>query len=203
VNKTRIKRSPAKKIHSNKLTCGVTRLILPDMTIRSIVLIPDPVLRRIAQAFERADDETRRLLDDMLDTMYAAPGIGLAAPQVGVSMRALVMDVSRGEEMPSPLRMINPEIVHVSDAMSMHDEGCLSIPEVYAEVERPASCLVRYVDYDGKSVELQCEGLLATCVQHEVDHLNGILFIDHLSRLRRDLLVKKFHKSRRENSAIA
>jgi peptide deformylase len=190
-------------MRSNKLTSSHPPPILSAMTIRPIVLIPDPILRRNAQPFERVDDETRRLLDDMLETMHAAPGIGLAAPQVGISMRALVMDVSRGGEPPNPITMINPEIVLLGDTVRLHEEGCLSIPEVYAEVERPATCVVRYVGYDGKSTEMHCEGMLATCAQHEIDHLNGVLFIDHLSRLKRELLVKKFYKARRENAAMA
>lgn len=191
------------KLCTSKLTAFRSPTIFIAMTIRRIILLPDPVLRRTAQAFERVDDETRRLLDDMLETMYAAPGIGLAAPQVGVSMRALVMDVSRGEEPPNPVMMINPEIVQLGDTARAHEEGCLSLPEVYAEVERPASCVVRYIDYNGDAAEMLCEGLPSTCVQHEIDHLNGILFIDHLSRLRRELLVKKFFKARRENAAMA
>jgi peptide deformylase len=140
-------------------------------------------------------------MNDMLETMYGAPGIGLAAPQVGVLRRMVVIDIVRGEEEPKrPLMLINPEIVSMGDVPRLHEEGCLSIPEIYAEVERPALVRVRYVDVEGRQREEDFEDLLATVVQHEIDHLNGVLFIDHLSRLKRDLLVKKFLKAQREKS---
>ncbi|MDX2263998.1 MAG: peptide deformylase [Hyphomicrobiales bacterium] len=168
------------------------------MAIRPIITLPDPVLRKTSQPVEAVDDETRRLIADMFDTMYDAPGIGLAAPQIGVLRRVLVLDDARGEEEKRPIAMINPEILGYGDESRLHEEGCLSIPDMFAEVERPASVTVRYVDERGLLVERVCEGLLATIVQHEVDHLNGVLFIDHLSRLRRELLIKKFYKTRRE-----
>ncbi len=192
------------------------------MAIREIITIPDPLLRRESTPFERVDDEVRRLADDMLETMYAAPGIGLAGVQIAVPRRILVIDIAeraardedgtdgtgkgeadKGEKsperavQPAPLVMINPEILTLDDEMRAHEEGCLSIPEVYAEIERPASCRVRFVDREGRQQEMVCEGLLATVVQHEVDHLDGVLFIDYLSRLKRDRIVKRFVKARR------
>jgi peptide deformylase len=164
-----------------------------------ILTIPDPILRQKSAPVETVNDETRRFMDRMLQTMYEAPGIGLAAPQVGEKRRIITIDVAREEEPKSPLFLINPEIVWSSeDERSTYEEGCLSIPEYYAEVERPAKVRVRYVDYDGKPQEREVEGLLATCVQHEVDHLNGILFIDYISKLKRDLVVKKFTKAARD-----
>lgn len=148
---------------------------------------------------ERVDDETRRFMDQMLQTMYDAPGIGLAAIQVGEPRRLITIDAAREEEEKSPLFLVNPEIVWRSDdERSTYEEGCLSIPDYYAEVERPAKVRVRYVDYQGKPQELEADGLLATVIQHEVDHLNGVLFIDYLSKLKRDLVVRKFTKAARE-----
>ncbi len=182
------------------------------MTIREIVTLPDPVLRQNSAELETVDDDVRRLLDDMLQTMYDAPGIGLAAIQVGVPKRIITIDTSpRAEEAEGeeeappeeadsggPLFMINPVILSTSEERSVYEEGCLSIPEYFAEVERPASVCVRYVGYDGKQTELEASGLLATCIQHEIDHLNGVLFIDHLSKLKRDLVVRKFTKAAKE-----
>ena len=164
-----------------------------------ILTIPDPVLRQKSAAVEDVDDATRRFMDQMLATMYEAPGIGLAAIQVGEPRRIITIDVAREEEPKKPLFLVNPEIVWRSeDERSTYEEGCLSIPDYYAEVERPAKVRVRYVDYDGKPQEREADGLLAVCVQHEVDHLNGVLFIDYLSKLKRDLVVKKFTKAARE-----
>ena len=163
-----------------------------------IILLPDPILRETALPVETVDDATRRLIADMLETMYSAPGVGLAAPQIGISRRVLVMDPSPKDEEPEPLAMINPEILAFGDEIGLGEEGCLSIPDIYAEVERPASVEVRYVDRDGKVVERRFEGRPAVILQHEVDHLNGVLFIDHLSKLRRDLLIRKFRKARRD-----
>jgi peptide deformylase len=168
------------------------------MTKLEILTIPDPMLRKASAPVEAVTDETRRFMDEMLKTMYEAPGIGLAAIQVGEPRRIVTIDVAREEEPKSPLFLINPEIVWRSeDERSTYEEGCLSIPDYYAEVERPAKARVRYLDYDGKPREQDVEGLLATCVQHEVDHLNGVLFIDYLSKLKRDLVVKKFTKAAR------
>ncbi|MBB3932686.1 peptide deformylase [Kaistia hirudinis] len=161
-----------------------------------IITLPDPKLRLVSAPVERVDDDLRRFLDDMLETMYEAPGIGLAAIQVGEPRRVVTIDVSgRDDEARKPLFLINPEILSSSDDRSIYEEGCLSIPDYYAEVERPASVRVRYLDRDGKLNELEAEGLLATCIQHEVDHLDGKLFIDYLSRLKRDMVVRKFVKA--------
>lgn len=164
-----------------------------------ILTYPDPILREQCAPVERVDDAMRRLLDDMLETMYAAPGVGLAGPQVGVTRRILVMDPAskKADEPGEPFQLINPEILEMSDLPRVYEEGCLSIPDAYAEVERPATVRVRYIDREGKTQERHFEGHPATVVQHEMDHLNGLLFIDHLSRLRRDILVKKFRKGRR------
>jgi peptide deformylase len=165
-----------------------------------IIYLPDPILREIAKPIERVDDDTRRLIDDMLETMYAAPGIGLAAPQIGVSRRLLVMDPSAKGEESEPLAMINPEILDLGGERQIGEEGCLSIPDIFADVERPSLVRVRYVDRRGKTAERLFEGRSAVILQHEVDHLNGVLFIDHLSKLRRDLLIRKFRKSRKDES---
>jgi peptide deformylase len=168
------------------------------MTKLDIVTLPDPVLRQTSAPVEEVGDELRKLLLDMLETMYEAPGIGLAAIQVGIPKRILTIDITRGEEEEKqPLFLANPEILWRSDERSVYEEGCLSIPEYYAEVERPARVGVRFLDYHGKPRELEAEGLLATVIQHEVDHLDGVLFIDHLSKLKRDMVIKKFTKAAR------
>ena len=165
------------------------------MTIKPLIILPDPLLRQASKPIERIDIETQRLADDMLETMYDAPGIGLAAIQVGVARRMLVIDVSREGEEKTPLVFINPEIVASSDDRSVYEEGCLSIPVYYAEVERPARVMVKHLDRDGKEQITEADGLLATCVQHEIDHLNGVLFIDYISRLKREMVIKKFTKA--------
>jgi peptide deformylase len=167
-----------------------------------IITIPDPILRAKAEAVERVDAAALKLADDMLEAMYAAPGVGLAAPQVAVLLRLIVMDVAKNDEPRNPICMFNPEIVKLGGETRLHEEGCLSIPDIYAEVERPGLARVRFVNRTGKVEEMACEGLLATVVQHEIDHLDGILFIDYLSRLKRDRLIKKFHKTRRENACL-
>ena len=164
------------------------------MTIKPLIILPDPLLRQQSKPVETVDSEILRLADDMLETMYDAPGIGLAAIQIGVARRMLVIDLSRDDEENKPQVFINPEILKVSDDVSTYEEGCLSIPDYYAEVERPASLTVGYVDRDGKQQTVEADGLLATCLQHEIDHLNGVLFIDHISRLKRDMVIKKFTK---------
>ena len=164
----------------------------------TILEYPDPRLRTRAVPVAAVDDGIRTLIDDMLETMYAAPGVGLAAVQVGVARRIVVADCAAKGEEPQPLRLINPEIVWTSEEMNEHEEGCLSIPDFYEIVERPAACRVRYLDETGSGHERLCEGLLATCIQHEVDHLNGILFIDHISRLKRERVTRKFRKAARE-----
>ena len=172
------------------------------MPLLRIIKLPDPVLREKSLPVETVDADVRAFLQNMLDTMYSAPGIGLAAVQVGVLRRMLVIDTARGEDEPKrPLMLINPEIVSKGDTPRVHEEVCLSIPEMYAEVQRPALVRVRYVDIAGKQQEEDFEDLLATVVQHEIDHLDGHLFIDHLSRLKRDLLVKKFYKAQKEKVA--
>ncbi len=165
-----------------------------------IVIFPDPILREPCAPVDRVDDEMRRFLDNMMETMYDAPGVGLAAPQVGVLRRVLVMDPGfRKADGPSePYMLINPEILSVGETPRVYEEGCLSIPEMYAEVERPSSVRVRYIDREGAVQERLFEEHAATVVQHEIDHLNGVLFIDYLSRLKRDRLVRKFRKGRRE-----
>lgn len=172
------------------------------MSVRDIVKLPDPILRKKAQPLERVDDEVRQLAADMLETMYEAPGIGLAAPQVAVSRRLIVIDTAREDEPNNPIVMVNPEIISTGGEPRIHEEGCLSIPDIYAEIERPGECSVRYIDETGAQLEMQCEGINSTVVQHEIDHLDGVLFIDHLSRLRRDRLVKKFMKAQRSSEAV-
>ncbi|MBX4909135.1 MULTISPECIES: peptide deformylase [Rhizobium] len=165
------------------------------MTIKPLIILPDPVLRQLSKPIERVDADLQRLADDMLETMYDAPGIGLAAIQIGVPRRMLVIDVSREGEEKQPQVFINPEIVKSSDERSVYEEGCLSIPDYYAEVERPAAVSVKYLDRNGKEQTVEADGLLATCLQHEIDHLNGVLFIDHISRLKREMVIKKFTKA--------
>jgi peptide deformylase len=168
------------------------------MTKLAIVTLPDPVLRQKSVPVDDVGDDTRKLMLDMLETMYEAPGIGLAAIQVGIPRRLVIIDITRGEEEEKrPLFLANPEILWHSDERSVYEEGCLSIPDYYAEVERPARVGVRFLDYHGKPQELEAEGLLATVIQHEVDHLGGVLFIDHLSKLKRDMVIKKFSKAAR------
>ncbi len=165
------------------------------MTIKPLIILPDPVLRQVSKPVERIDAESLQLADDMLATMYDAPGIGLAAVQIGVPRRLVVIDVSREGEEKTPLVFFNPEIVASTDARSTYEEGCLSIPDYYAEVERPAGVTVTYVDRAGEKQTLEADGLLATCLQHEIDHLNGTLFIDHISRLKREMVIRKFTKA--------
>jgi peptide deformylase len=159
-----------------------------------IITLPDPLLRKASAPVERIDEELKALAEDMLETMYAAPGVGLAAVQVGVPRRLIVLDTAKDENARRPLVLINPEIVALGSEMRMHEEGCLSIPDVRVEIERPATATVRFLDREGKPQELAAEGLLATVVQHEIDHLNGKLIIDFLSRLKRDIIVRKFKK---------
>ena len=165
------------------------------MTIKPLIILPDPLLRQASKPIEQIDTEIQRLADDVLETMYDAPGIGLAAIQIGVPRRMLVIDVAREGEEKTPLVFINPEIVASSDERSVYEEGCLSIPDYYAEVERPARVTVKHLDRNGKEQLTEADGLLATCVQHEIDHLNGVLFIDYISRLKRDMVIKKFTKA--------
>ena len=164
------------------------------MALREIIKLPDPRLRLVSKPVATITDDIRTLVADMFETMYAAPGIGLAAIQVGVPQRLVTLDLAKKDEAKQPLVVINPELVWSSEERSTYEEGCLSIPEYYEEVERPAQVKVRYTDLDGQAREVEANGLLATCLQHEIDHLNGILFIDHISKLKRDRVTKKFAK---------
>jgi peptide deformylase len=164
------------------------------MAIREILVVPDPVLKLVSQPVEKVDDELRALMDDMLETMYDAPGIGLAAIQIGVPKRVIVMDIAGPDDPKAPRYYVNPEIVWASEETAPYEEGCLSIPDIYDEVERPARVKLKYLNYQGEEVVEDAEGLFAVCIQHEMDHLEGVLFIDHLSRLKRERAVAKVKK---------
>src|SRR3954469_10004744 len=164
------------------------------MALREILTVPDPILKQVSKTVDVVDDDLRALMDDMLETMYAAPGIGLAAVQVGVPQRIIVMDLAREGEEPQPRFFVNPEILWASEETAPYEEGCLSVPDIYDEVERPAQVKLRYLNYQGEEVEEDAEGLFAVCIQHEMDHLEGVLFIDHLSRLKREQAIKKVKK---------
>ena len=164
------------------------------MTIRKILTEPNRLLREISESVEKIGVEEKKLMDDMLDTMYEAPGIGLAAIQIGIPKRIIVMDISRDENKKEPRYFVNPVIKNKNEEKSIYEEGCLSVPDQFAEIERPNSCEVEYLDYDGKKQSLKAEGLLATCIQHEMDHLEGILFIDYLSKLKKSMIIKKLSK---------
>ena len=168
------------------------------MALIPIITIPDPMLRTVAAPVTEITDGVRQLLTDMAETMYDAPGIGLAAPQINISQRLIVMDCGK-DETSELLKMINPEIINRSDELAVLEEGCLSIPDQTADVKRPAIVEVKYTDIAGGEQRLSCEGLLAACVQHEVDHLDGVLFIDHISRLKRDMIVRRFMKEMRQS----
>lgn len=168
------------------------------MALLPILTAPDPRLKQKAVRVAAVDDATRRLMDDMLDTMYAAPGIGLAAPQVGVGQRVIVMDIGKDEADRHPIRMANPEIVWASDDDNTYEEGCLSVPEHYAAVVRPRAIRVRYLDEQNEIREMEADGLLATVLQHEMDHLDGVLFIDHLSSLKRNMILRKLLKTKKD-----
>jgi len=170
------------------------------MAVLPIVWAPDPILKKRCAEVAAVDDDVRRLLNDMLETMYDAPGIGLAAPQVGVDARVIVMDVAKEGAPPQPLKLINPEITAASEELSVYNEGCLSLPEHYADIERRARVTVRYLDDAGAERTLEADGLLATCVQHEIDHIDGVLFVDHLSKLKRDLILRKMRKAQKERA---
>jgi peptide deformylase len=171
------------------------------MTIRKILTEPDPFLRQKSQAVPNVDNEIRKLMDDMLDTMYDAPGIGLAAIQIGVPKRIIVIDLSKEEEK-TPLYFVNPKIILKSNSNSTYEEGCLSVPGQFAEIDRPDQCHISYLDYNNKQQELKAKGLLATCIQHEMDHLEGILFIDYLSKLKKSFIVKKLSKQKKSLERI-
>ena len=164
------------------------------MSVKPILTEPNKLLRKISESVESVGDEERKLMDDMLDTMYAAPGIGLAAIQIGVPKRIIVMDISRDEDKKEPRYFVNPVIKNKNNETSKYEEGCLSVPDQFAEIERPNKCEVEYLDYNGKKQLLNADGLLATCIQHEMDHLEGVLFIDYLSKLKKSMIIKKLSK---------
>ena len=164
------------------------------MTVKPILTEPNKLLRQISKPVESVGDEERKLMDDMLDTMYAAPGIGLAAIQIGIPKRIIVMDISRDEDKKEPKYFVNPVIKNKNNETSKYEEGCLSVPDQFAEIERPNECEVEYLDYNGKKQLLKADGLLATCIQHEMDHLEGVLFIDYLSKLKKSMIIKKLSK---------
>ncbi len=166
-----------------------------------IITAPDPRLKITAAPVPAVDGGVRQLMADMLETMYAAPGVGLAAPQVGIAQRVIVVDCAPKDGPPNPYQMANPEVLWTSDEMSVHEEGCLSLPEQFADVERPAVVRVRYMDQHGTAREIEADGLLATCVQHEIDHLDGRLFVDHISRLKRDMILRRLAKGKKQAPA--
>ncbi len=168
--------------------------------MRPLVILPNPILREVSKPIEHVDETLQTLADDMLETMYHAQGVGLAAIQIGIPLRMLVIDVSSNDEKKNPLVIINPEILWLSEERNIHKEGCLSIPEYFAEVERPKRLRVRYQDREGKQTEIEADDLLATCLQHEIDHLNGRLFIDHISKIKRDMVIRKFKKRAKEKN---
>tara|TARA_B100000700_G_C14895926_1_gene785012 strand:- start:18 stop:542 length:525 start_codon:yes stop_codon:yes gene_type:complete len=172
------------------------------MSKRRILTIPDPILRKKSASVDKVDKDIQKLMSDMLETMYDAPGIGLAAIQIGVPKRVVVMDISKESNKKEPMYFVNPEIVWKSDLKATYEEGCLSIPNQFAKIERPESCNVRYLNYDGTEKEIKAKGLLATCLQHEIDHLNGVLFIDYLSKLKKNIIIKKLSKNKKELERI-
>jgi|TARA_Y100000294_G_scaffold53351_1_gene50337 peptide deformylase len=173
------------------------------MALLPIIVAPDPRLKVTAKPVKNVDDGVRLLMDDMLETMHAANGIGLAAPQVGDKRRVIVVDVAGEDEDPDPVQMANPELLWVSGEMQIQEEGCLSLPEHYAEVERPDAIRVRYLDYEGEIREREADGWLATCIQHEMDHLDGVLFVDHISFLKRNMILRKLSKAKKMAAAPA
>jgi peptide deformylase len=180
---------------------GFRTAYIAAMAVREIIKLPDKRLRLRSEPVKRVDAGIRKLVDDLFETMYDAPGIGLAAIQIGVAKRVVTMDLSKKDQQQEPLVFINPEVTWASDETAKYEEGCLSIPEFYEEVERPAKVKVKYLDIDGNEHEIEATGLLATCLQHEIDHTNGVLFIDHISKLKRDRIVKKFAKAAKKVEA--
>ena len=172
------------------------------MAIKKILTVPNPVLRKKSSIVEKVDKEIKKLMDDMLETMYKAPGIGLAAIQIGVPKRVVVIDISKEENKKDPLYFVNPELTWKSKEKATYEEGCLSIPDQFAKIDRPEKCIVKFLDYNGSLKEIKAEGLLATCIQHEIDHLNGTLFIDYLSKLKKDIIIKKLSKNKKELERI-
>tara|TARA_B000000532_G_scaffold148246_1_gene119070 strand:- start:774 stop:1298 length:525 start_codon:yes stop_codon:yes gene_type:complete len=172
------------------------------MTIKTILTEPNKILRQVSKPVETVGQEEKQLMDDMLETMYHANGIGLAAIQIGVPKRIIVMDLSKKEEEKKPMYFVNPEIKNKNQNNSIYEEGCLSVPNQFAEIERPKTCEIEYLDYNGKKQLLKAEGLLATCIQHEMDHLQGILFIDYLSKLKKSMIIKKLSKEKNKSDRI-
>ena len=172
------------------------------MSVKTIITEPNKILRQISQPVKNVGKDEQNLMDDMLDTMYKAPGIGLAAIQIGVPQRVVVMDLSKDNDKKNPLYFVNPEIIWKSDIISTYEEGCLSIPNQFAKIGRPDKCRVKYLDYDGEEKVIKAEGLFSTCIQHEIDHLNGVLFIDYLSKLKKDMIIKKLVKQKKELNKI-
>ncbi|RPG99050.1 MAG: peptide deformylase [Candidatus Pelagibacter sp. TMED106] len=166
------------------------------MSLRTILTEPNKILRKVSEPVKKVGEEERRLMDDMLETMYAAPGIGLAAIQIGIPKRIIVLDISKGENKKEPMYFVNPVIKNKNSKKATYEEGCLSVPDQFAEIERPNSCEVEYLDYEGNKKLLKASGLLATCIQHEMDHLEGILFIDYLSKLKKSMIIKKLSKNK-------
>ena len=173
------------------------------MSVKKILTEPNKLLRQVSMNVEKVGDEERTLMEDMLDTMYDAPGIGLAAIQIGVPKRVIVMDISKDENKKEPMYFVNPVIKNKNEEKAKYEEGCLSVPDQFAEIERPNTCEVEYLDYEGKKQLLKAEGLLATCIQHEMDHLEGILFIDYLSKLKKGMIIKKLSKQKKSSERIA
>ena len=188
-------------LNYRQLTPLSAPLTSQNMAIREIIKIPDKRLRQSSEPVKKIDASIRKLVDDMFETMYKAPGIGLAAIQIGVAKRVVTMDLSKKEDDQAPLVFINPELIWKSDNTATREEGCLSIPDYYEEVERPAEVKVKYQDIEGKTHEIEANGLMATCLQHEIDHTNGVLFIDYLSKLKRDRITKKFAKAAKKTEA--
>jgi peptide deformylase len=189
---------PALRAASVNLDPPRRRAYLTGMAKRPILIAPDPRLKAVAKDVKKVDGEVRRLVDDMLETMYGAEGIGLAAVQIGVAQRVIVMDLEQKDGKNNPRVFINPKILWASEEWASFEEGCLSVPDIWEEVERPARIRAEYLDRDGKRQELEADGLLADCLQHEMDHLDGVLFIDHLSRLKRSIALRKLAKAKRQ-----
>lgn len=172
------------------------------MSVKKIIIEPDPLLRKKSEPLEAVNNQLKKLMDDMLQTMYKAPGIGLAAVQIGILKRVIVIDITKEDQKKNPLFLVNPSLTFKSKDTSIYEEGCLSLPGHFAEIERPAECHLDYLDYNGKKKTLKATGLLATCIQHEIDHLNGVLFIDYLSKLKKDMIIKKLIKKKKELDKI-
>ena len=172
------------------------------MTLKKILTEPNEILREKSKIVDKVDDDLQKLMDDMLETMYAAPGIGLAAIQVGVPKRVIALDIATKDEPRNPMCFVNPEIIEKSNTNSIYEEGCLSVPGQFAEIERPNKCYIKYLDYYGKPKEIKAQGMFSTCIQHEIDHLEGVLFIDYLSKLKKSMIVKKLSKQKKELERI-